>query len=129
MTNCSQIFTEEVCNQIIEIETPCPPSGAGDTLSGDITSGQTKVIDANLAETFLGASYIFSIYNITQNKYRFFQLSMTKVGSGTEETVYNKLGDALSLSVQTGVNGSNIEVTVHNNESFDLQYKAIRFKI
>ena len=44
-----------------------------------------------------------------------------------QDQIFNKIGDSLSIEVQSLLNGSLIEVQITNNEGYSLDYAITKF--
>lgn len=101
----------------------------GEILTGQILSSENKIIDQNLISSCFNIAYTISIYNITQNKYKSLNVSITNKTTDVDFQIFNKSGDSISIEVDSIVNSPNIELLIKNNSGFTLDYKILKIII
>lgn len=99
--------------------------------TGSGASGQTKVAydilaGASQIDTFpaRAARYVIGVW--TTAKTRTLQLMVTRQSGATTDSVFGVTGDAMDVSFSTSASGSDILLTIQNNESLPIHVEIIR---
>lgn len=107
--------------------TPSTTSSYPTTFTGILAASSTTVIDRQPQNSFISCKYIISIFNVANNLYSSLELSVSRSGVGSVVfNVTNQLGDVINISFTALIVGLNIEVSVINNELFNLEIKFDR---
>lgn len=100
---------------------------SNNVLVGTISSSESKVVDSTDLTQFRGSQLLVSVYNRTQNVNRNFTMCLGLANGEPQDQIFNKIGDSLSIEVQSLLNGSLIEVQITNNEGYSLDYAITKF--
>jgi len=85
-----------------------------------VPASSSLVIDTRPLSSYLGQSYYLNIYNSDEGVFKTLHVVTSRSGSNICYTVYSKLGDLIDFTHSVSVSGSDVVVTVQNNETFDL---------
>lgn len=94
-----------------------------------ITPGSTVIVDTFTMLSFKQVEYIVNFKDTTSSKEKSLKLSVIKDDGSLKDTVYARMGSAISLDVNTNINGANYELKVTNNEAFSVDMYFARLKI
>lgn len=97
-------------------------------LSVEVAASSQISADTNALAEFKAVEYIITVYNEAQDKYRSFHLSAIRKSGGVADSVFNKKGDSINYDVSVSISGSDVVLTLDNQESFALDatiYKLI----
>lgn len=95
-------------------------SGAWIKRTSSIPASSSSAVHTVGITTFRTLRYVFSIYNSTEDKTKSFDFLVNKEGGIIKTTLHNRLG-SVSLGIDAAIVGSNLVVTVTNNEIYELQ--------
>ncbi len=90
--------------------------------SGDISASSSLVITTKDLSKFRSLDIFITAHNVTQDKTKHLQFSVVQEGGSLKSSVYGRLG-TLKIAVDEAIVASNIEVTITNNETFDVVYE------
>jgi hypothetical protein len=93
---------------------------ANPTASINIPAGQTVTIDSSLHAELKSISYFINLHKSDFTKIRSFKMSLVRVGSQVQDSVYSRIGNDLDCAVVSDVVGLNATIAVTNNEAFDI---------
>ena len=85
-----------------------------------VTLSSSKVIDSIVLANFNAVKYIITLYNTAQGESRYFEMVVVNQGGTLKDSVVAKLGSSLNYSINTTVNAGSMELTLFNNEAFNL---------
>lgn len=85
-----------------------------------VSGSSTIVIDTTALADFSSLKYILSFNNDIEEVTKKYELSIVRKGSTISDSIYARLGSALNLAINSNINGSNLELEIINNETFDL---------
>ena len=85
-----------------------------------VNASSTKAVDSVTFTEFTRAEYVISVYNDTEVKYRSFKMSVAKKGSGVVDSIKGRHGDNISFNINANIVGPNVELTIQNNETYNL---------
>lgn len=102
-------------------------SGAGVWVRITLTipATTTQVVDTVALSGFISIKYIGTFYNESQNASKALELTVVREGSSLKDSVYSKVSQ-LDVAVDAVVSGSNLNLSVTNNESFPVQVDLIK---
>ena len=89
-----------------------------------ILAGATVNIDSNVQGTFVAVRYFISMIGGTKAKS--FDLSLVDDNSQIKDTIFGKVG-RMAISVNTELVGSDIILSIKNNEAFTIDVEAFKF--
>jgi hypothetical protein len=95
-------------------------------ISDAVNGSSSKVIDSISLGDFHTVKYNFSVYNDTESKTKTFEMTVNKEGSVVSDSVSNKMGSTFNMSIGANVNAGNMELTLFNNEIFNLTVSAAK---
>lgn len=98
-------------------------------LAGTIGSTETKTVDATSLERARGTQLLVSVYNRTLNKTKNFTMSLGISNGEALDQIFNKIGDSISIEVESIINGSSVEIHIKNNEGYSLDYAITKLVI
>jgi len=76
-----------------------------------------------------GQKVLFSIFNEEQQLFRTQEILISRKSEDIGYSVYNKLGDHISFSINVFVTGTDSRFVVENNEAFGLSFVLYRLDI
>jgi len=97
--------------------------------AGTITGSSSGVIDTFSAASFTHADYILTITNLANTLTKSLKISVNKADGDVTDLVYAKFGDSINIAVSSALNAGQFELTMDNNEAFDLVWALTRIKI
>lgn len=89
-------------------------------------SGTIAPTNTAIAISFDATVYSTNIYNVTLttgSKWKTFEVKVDVGPSGVSHSVY-KVSGAILSALDVSINGSNVEVSLTNNEAIDLDYSV-----
>ena len=96
-------------------------------VTASLTPSQTKVIDITPVTGFTGASYIIALWNTSEEVTRLLHLDIAKKNSITvKDTIHAKIGDVIKMDISPSISGSDLEISMTNNETFTVQVELRR---
>jgi len=99
-------------------------TGAWLRQSAEVAGLATDVISLLPSNSFRAVKYIAVFYNTTEDVTKTLEFMVNK-GNGTiRTTVFNKLGDNISLELSASIVSGNLEVQVINNQTYGLQVEV-----
>lgn len=104
-------------------------NGAWTKFTNTVPALTTKVIDVLALADFHSINYAITLYNDSESKTRTFQMTAFREGVTINTSVYNKQGSLVSLESDVLVNGLNSELTIVNNNNFDLEVGFARLSL
>ena len=91
-----------------------------------VSAGATTVIDSIPKNKVNSLEYDIDIRRGNNANIKSLKLFVTQQASDTEDTVFARLGNSVNMVVQSQINGSDIELSVTNNEAFDVNINLAR---
>jgi hypothetical protein len=91
------------------------------TDSKEVTALSSLVIDSYTLTNFLGAKYIFTVYNITENKTRMFELNIVYNDSSLKDQICASMGGSINYGVSVINNSGVLNLIIQNNEAYNLK--------
>lgn len=85
-----------------------------------IPANSQQVVDTVALSDFLNMKYFVAFKNDTNDNTKSMEVTVRKTGSTTCFSVSNRLGVGIDLEISPEVTGSNSEMKITNNESYDL---------
>lgn len=102
-------------------------SSLWDSISSTATASSTTVVDSIIDGNFKTAKYIASIFNVANNSFKTLEIDILNEGGAYKETVFSRLRSGNSdIEISTVQNAGSMDLTIVNNESFDLTFSAGR---
>lgn len=95
-------------------------------LADTILAGATKAVDAIPLSAFSALEYFVNTKGDTPTKAKFIKVLVQKTDTDVETQVYARRGDQLDIEIDAFISGSNAELRIKNNESFQLEVAATR---
>lgn len=94
-----------------------------------LPASSTTIVDTFLMSSFKQCEYIVNFKDTASNKEKGLKLSVIKDDGSLKENVYAIIGSAISLAINTNINGTNYELKVTNNEASSVDMYFARLKI
>ena len=94
--------------------------------SDTVNLSSSKVIDSITLGDFNAVKYIITLYNTNEGKSRNFEITVVNSGGTLKDVVTNKLGSNFNYSVTATVNAGKMDLTLFNNENFNLEVNVGR---
>jgi len=94
-----------------------------------VLGGATKVVDTVPLANFDRLVYEVDLFDTTSNKTKGFKMRVQNTDAGLNDQVSAKNGDPISIEIFAKVNGSDCEIELTNNETFDLGVSLVRLKL
>ena len=94
--------------------------------AGIVPAGQTVVVDTVPLADLIGSKYVVALSNETETNGNFLELNVLNLTSNLKSNVFSKLKGTLDTEIDAIINGSNMEVSVKNNEVFNVNYNVLR---
>lgn len=91
-----------------------------------VNDSSSKVIDTIALTNFHTAKYTFSVYNDAESKNKTFELTVVREGTALKDKVSAKMGSNINMGIGANVNAGNMELTLFNNEIYNLTVSAAR---
>lgn len=85
-----------------------------------VGAGNSQIVDQISVNTFRVAVYHVAIFNIAQSVTKHVTLTVKTDGTTSESSVSNKLGDSINFNLSESVVSGNMELTLQNNEGYDI---------
>ena len=89
----------------------------------------SKVIDTVALVNFHNLDHIFVIYNDAESKTRRLQLTTVREGATIKTSVYGRSGSLPNVQVSTVINSGNAEVTITNNNNYELNVSYAKLSL
>lgn len=96
-------------------------NGIWEEVTDTVSASSSKVVDTVALADFSAIEYKVTLFNTANNKTKKFTLDVVYENSAVSDTLYAKRGSALNYGIAAAINGSNMEITVTNNEAYDLE--------
>lgn len=103
-----------------------PSADEWSRLTGSVSGGQTVVIDTVSLTDLIGIKYVIAISNETETNARLLEMNVLSLTSEVMSSVFSRLGGTIDIEVSASISGSNVEVSVKNNEVFNVNYNVLR---
>lgn len=97
--------------------------------SRTLPASSTTIVNSFALTSFRGLDYVLNFKDTTSAKQKQLKLSVIKDDGTVKDTVYARLGSAISLEINSQINGSNYELAIVNNELFDVQVSLARLTL
>jgi hypothetical protein len=94
------------------------------TLQVELPPGVTTVVDSFATSPLCSKEYVVAITKNTNVKN--FKFNVSSSSSGPITQVYARSGDPISAQIDAVINGSNVEIRVHNSEIQSLWFLAVK---
>lgn len=91
-----------------------------------VIASATKVVDTIALNSILSLEYVFTIYNDSEQVVRSFNYKVLNLNGSISDVLFAKLGSAINIEVSSASNGGNLEITIKNNELYNLEVKLTR---
>lgn len=91
-----------------------------------VDAGTTKVVEAVGMTEFSALEYFVNIKSSSPTKVKVLKVLVFKTDTDVETQVYARRGDTLDIEIDAFAAGSNAELRIKNNESFQLEVAATR---
>lgn len=98
-----------------EFERFCPP--IWQKVSFSIPASSSQVVYSGPSANFHHGDFIMNFVLSSTNASRSLKFVAVRDDASMKDQVYSRLGAAFSIGVSSQINGSNVEVTVSNNEA------------
>jgi len=128
---------EGVCKDLKSIDSS--GGDGGDTIinvNGAWTKGSdtvpalsSKVVDLVALVNFHNLDHIFVIYNDAEEKTRRLQLTTVREGATIRTSVYGRSGTLPNVQVSTVINSGNAEITITNNNNYELNVSYAKLSL
>lgn len=104
------------------------PSGPNpwSRFTGTIAGVSTVIIDTVPLTDLIGSKYIVAISDEIETNAQLVELNILNLTSTLRSSVFSKLNSNLDIEIDATINGSNMEVSVTNNEIFSVNYNVLR---
>jgi len=97
-------------------------------LRSPIQNKKTIILGANVETEvesitfgdFISLKYFLSVESVDQTKQRYYELTVTKDNTDLKDSVGNRVNKGINLDLDPRIDGSNFELIITNNESFDV---------
>ena len=113
----------------INLDRVNPNSGGSiwDSISSTALASSTTVVDSVADANFKTLKYIVSIFNVANNSFKTLEIDILNEGGAYKETVFSRLRSGSSdIEISTVQNAGAMDLTIVNNEPFDLTFSAGR---
>ena len=94
-----------------------------------VAASATETIDVRAFSTFKATKYIISACNDANTVYRTFEILATKSGTDVKNNKSGSSGDALDLDTSVLKSGSDVLLSLTNNESFAVTVTVYKLDI
>jgi len=94
-------------------------TGAWKKSLSSIQANSSAVVHAFPEDGFRCLRYVFNVYSSSQDRSKSFEFLINKDGGNLKTSMHNKLG-SIFIGVQAVLSLGVLEVTITNNENFDL---------
>jgi len=94
-----------------------------------VAGNSAEIVDSFDASTWKTAEYTFSFQENLGPKVKSLKVLLSHDDSIVSEQVFAKQGSPIDLELNTSLNGSNIEVQVVNNESYQVDVSFARLRL
>lgn len=94
-----------------------------------IPATSVKVVDRVALSSFTRLEYIVEMRDTTSNKTKGFKFSVQNDETDLSDVLTAKVGNEINIEIYAKVNGSDCEIELTNNESFDLAVSFARLKL
>lgn len=94
--------------------------------SVSVAASTTTVIDSIPKDKVNSLEYDIDMRRGDNSSIKSLKLYVTQKASDTEDTVFARLGNNVDMAVQSQINGTDIELSVTNNEAFDVNINLAR---
>ena len=86
-----------------------------------IVSGSSAlVVDTVPTTDFRALKYFVSFHNITQDVAKYLEMNVVNENSSVSDSLSGKLGSSIDVDTGAAISGSNLELTITNNETYDV---------
>jgi len=97
--------------------------------SDTIPALTTKVIEEVPLVSFKTVKYFVHFSNLANNITKGMEVTVKKSGASVKSVVSNRIGIGIDLAVNPIVNGVNLDMSIINNEAFDIQMSFAKLTI
>ena len=95
-----------------------------------IAASATVTVDSFAMTSFDSADYVCHVQDVSDTLSKsFYFRAHQKAGSSLKDSLYGKMGDSISINVNTAVNSGDYELNITNNEAFSVEFSFARLKI
>jgi hypothetical protein len=90
-----------------------------------LPASSTQLIDSSPLSRFRALEYLVQVNDLADQT-KSFKLLVTQDDTGIKRQIYGRAGNALEIAVSAIVNGSDYELSITNNEAFDMSVTFVR---
>lgn len=94
-----------------------------------VSALSTKTIDSLSSTKMLQAKYVITIYNVNEDKFKSFEMTVSRKEGTVGDTVFNKIGDSIDYGINAIEVGPVVQLQVQNNELFNLNVSIGRLSL
>ena len=91
-------------------------------IAGSIGGTSSTVVDTIPLAEFGSLDYKVGIHNAAKTEGRHFNINILNLSSTLKDNIYGRVSGSLNVTVAASINGANMELTITNNELFDVDY-------
>lgn len=95
-------------------------------VSGSVSPSTTNIVDIQALADMQGLRYMLCYWNDANDKRRLLDISVVKKTGSLKDIVYGKIGDSLDVAVDFGISGSDLQMSITNNEAFPVDFQLAR---
>lgn len=99
------------------------------TISDTVAASSTRVVDTISLSNFNSSIYEITIYNTTQSVARTFKLVVNNANGALKDQLTNKVGSSINYDIDAISSGGNFELTITNNESYNLSVSIAKLAL
>lgn len=96
----------------------------GQSLWKDVTdtvpASSTKVVDTVPVASFVNLDYKCTVFSQANSVTKAFDLKVIYDGSALKDILFGKVGSIINYDINVNLNAGNMEISITNNELFDL---------
>ena len=91
-----------------------------ETTTVTVASGATSVVESIALSEFIAVEFLINCRKADFSVARTQRMIVNKLAASLQDSVYGRVGTLLNCELSTQITGSNAELTVKNNEAFDV---------
>jgi hypothetical protein len=95
-------------------------------LTGVVSASSTVVVDTVSLADLIGGKYIIAISNDTETNGKMVEMNVLNLTSQLYDNVFSRLDGNIDIEISANINGSNMEISIKNNEVFDVNYNVLK---
>ena len=85
-----------------------------------VPASSTKVVDSIPVANFVNLDYKCTVFNQPNSVTKAFDLKVIYDGSILKDVLFGKVGSIINYDINVNLNAGNMEISITNNESYDL---------